>query len=238
MNRKLLAISAAAIAATLMFISSLHAETVNTNADLPNSKKTATYLHSRPMFEALYRLGVEQDRKFGLQLDCKSQYNVQPYSVSALSPIDFPDDKQNPTKGIWNFRYQLQRCGDSKFYNTLFFANSNGEAPTPRAYYPGSTNASPVLVKDAMLSAIMGAVVRSGLKDCKDFDVFDMRVTEPAHDVVEGDKTIKGVWNEIWTLKVCNQAIDVAMTFIPDANGGGTSFTTGPAKVGDTTAKP
>ena len=108
----------------------------------------------------------------------------------------------------------------------------------PRAYYPGSTNASPVLIKDAMLSAIMGAVARSGLNDCKDFDVFDMRVTEPAHDVAEGNKIIKGVWNEIWTLKVCGQAFDVAMTFIPDANGGGTSFTAGPSKVVETTAKP
>lgn len=238
MNKKILVISAAAMAASFMFVGSLHAETINTSADLPNSKKTATYLHSRPMFEAMYRLGVEQDRKFGLQLDCKSQYSVKPYSVSVLSTIDFPDDKQNPTKGIWNFRYQLERCGNSKFYNTLFFANSNGEAPTPRAYYPGSTNASPVLVKDAILSAIMGAVVRSGLKDCKDFDVFDMRVTEPAHDVVEGDKTIKGVWNEIWTLRMCGQATDVAMTFIPDANGGGTTFTTGPAKMGDASIKP
>jgi len=77
-----------------------------------------------------------------------------------------------------------------------------------------------------MVSAITGALVRSGLKDCKDIDAFDMRVTEAAHNVIEGDKTFKGVWNETWTFKVCGQMIDVGMTFIPDANGGGTTFTT------------
>lgn len=238
MNRKLFVISAAAIAATFMILGSSRAETVNTSADLQNNKKTATYLYSRPMFEAMYRQGVELDKKFGLQLDCKSQYNIKPFSIAVLSPIDFPDDKQNPTKGIWNFRYQLERCGDSKFYNTLFIANNNGEAPIPRAYYPGSTHAGPVLIKDAMLSAIMGATVRSGLKDCKDIDVFDMRVTEPAHDVVEGDKTFKGVWKETWTFKTCGQLIDVPIQFTPDANGGGTTFTTDGAKFGEATAKP
>lgn len=238
MNRKLLVISAAAMATVFMFVGSLHAETVNTSADLQNNKKTATYLYSRPMLEAMYRQGVELDKKYGLQLDCKSQYSIKPVNTVVLSPIDFPDDKQHPTKGVWKFRYQFERCGDSKIYNALFIANSNGEAPTLRAFYPGSTNASPVLIKDAMLSAIMGATVRSGLKDCKDIDVLDMRVTEPAHDIVEGDKTFKGVWNEIWAFRMCGQAIDVAMTFIPDANGGGTTFTTGPAKAGNATAKP
>lgn len=190
------------------------------------------------MFEAMYRLGVEQDRKFGLHSDCKSQYQVKAFSMAVLSPIDFPEDKQNPTKGLWKARYELERCNDSKFYNVLFIANSNGETPMPHAYFPGSTNASPVLIKDAMLSATIGALSRSGLKDCRDSEVFDMRVTEPAHDVVEGDKTFKGVWNEIWTFRMCGQMVDVGMTFIPDANGGGTTFTSGPAKPGNAIVKP
>jgi hypothetical protein len=237
MNGKLLVILAATMACSFMFLGSSHAETVNTSVDLQNNKKTATYLYSRPMLEAMYRQGVELDKKYGLQLDCKSQYNIKPVNTVVLSPIDFPDDKQHPTKGVWKFRYQLERCGDSKIYNALFIANSNGEAPTLRAFYPGSTNASPVLIKDAMLPAIMGAVVRSGLKDCKDVDVFDMRVTEPAHDVVEGDKTFKGVWKETWIFKTCGQMIDVPIRFTPDANGGGTTFTTDSAKFGDAAVK-
>ncbi|MBI5909842.1 MAG: hypothetical protein HY848_07810 [Betaproteobacteria bacterium] len=95
-----------------------------------------------------------------------------------------------------------------------------------------------MLVKDAMLSAITAALARSGFKDCKDVDVFDMRVTDAAHNVVEGNKTFKGVWNEVWAFQVCGQMIGVPMTFIPDADGGGTTFTTGPAKMGDATVKP
>lgn len=238
MNRKTLMTFSAALAASLILSGLSQAETVNTTVELRNNKPAVAYVFSRSMLETMYRLGVEEDKKFGLQSECKSQYRVKPFSAVVLKPIEFPEGKQHPTNGVWLSRYQLERCGDSKFYNALFFANSNGEAPMPKSFYPGSTNAGPVLVKDAMMSAASGAMVRSGLKDCKSADVFDMRVTEPAHNVVEGDKTFKGVWNEIWTFRMCGQMIDVAMTFIPDANGGGTTFTSGPVKPDGTAAKP
>lgn len=229
----------ASAAGALLALSTVsHAETVNTTADLPNNKKTAAYIYSRPIVEAMYRLGVAQDRKFGLQADCKSEYRVEPFSIAVLSQIDFPDDKQHPAKGIWNFRYQLQRCGESKFYNALFFVTGNGDAPpTPRAYFPGSSNAGPVLIKDAMLAAVPSALIQSGLKDCKEIDVFDMRVSEAPHDVGDGDKARKGVWAETWTFRMCGQMVDVAITFVPDARGGGTSFTVAPTKPGNGTAK-
>lgn len=238
MNRKTVMTFAAAFAASLMLPGFSQAETVNTTAELLNNKTAVAYVFSRSMLETMYRLGVEEDKKFGLQSECRSQYRVRPYSAVVLKPIEYPEGKRNPTNGVWLARYQLERCGDSKFYNALFLANSNGEAPMPKAFYPGSTNASAVLVKDAMVSAVTGAMARSSLKGCKSADVFDMRVTEPAHNVVEGDKTFKGVWNEIWTFRMCGQMIDVAMTFIPDANGGGTTFTSGPVKSESTAAKP
>lgn len=215
-----------------------YAETVNSIADLPNNKRTVTYMYTSTMQEWLYRLGVEQDRKFGIQQECKSQYRVEPYSVSVLQPIDFPDDKQHPVKGVWNFRYQLQRCGESKFYNAIFIASGNGETPvTPRAYYPGATNASPVLVKDAMFEALSSAMVKAELTDCKDIDVFDMRITEPAHDVTDGDKTFKGVWNEAWTFRLCGQMVDVGISFIPDTTGGGTTYIVSPVKPAEAAKK-
>jgi hypothetical protein len=228
MNTVFRVISSTVIVSLFSLSAPVKAETVSTTADLLNNKKVPAYALSREMQEIMYRLGVEQDKKLGLQTDCKSQYNIKPIDMAVLSPIDFPEDKQNPTKGVWKVRYKLERCGDSKVYNAYFVANSNGEAPNPRAYYPGSTNASPVLVKDAMSSAIVGASARSGLKDCKDISVFDMRVTEPAHNFVEGEKTFKGVWNEIWTFRMCGHSVEVAMTFIPDVNGGGTTFKSGP----------
>lgn len=224
-------IAAVILAASL---ASAHAETVSTVNDLPNNKRTVGYMYARTMQESLYRLGVEQDRKFGIQQECKTQYRVEPYSVSILQPIDFPDDKQHPVKGVWNFRYQLQRCGESKFYNAIFIASGNGDAPpTARAYYPGATNAGPVLVKDAMLGALTSAMAKADLKDCKDRDVFDMRVAEPSHDVNDGEKTLKGVWNEVWTFRLCGQMVDVGISFIPHTNGAGTQYVIAPVKPGE-----
>lgn len=221
----------ATVGTLLTLAAAAYAESVKTTAELSSNKKTAAYIYGRPMQEAMYRLAIEQDKKFGLQQGCKSEYKVQPYGISVLQPIDFPDDKQHPIKGIWKFRYQIQRCGDSKIYNTLFIASDDGKTlPTPRAFYPGSTNAGPLLIKDAMQSAVISAVVKSGQKDCKEIDVFDMRVTEKAHDVVDGGKTQHGVWGETWTLRLCQHLVDVPITFIPDATGGGTSFVIAPVK--------
>jgi hypothetical protein len=235
-NVKMCGTSATAIAVLFVLSGCAHVETVNTKAsttlntteDLMESKTTMEYMFSRPLSEAMFQLGVEEDKKFRLQLECKSQYQVKPFSASVVTPIELQEGKQHPTKGVWISRYQLERCGDSKFYNALFFANSNGEAPTPRAYFPGSTNAGPQLVQDAMIAAAFGAKLRSGLKDCKEkFDVFDMRVTEPAHNVVEKETTIRGVWNELWTISICGKMVDVPMRFIPDARGGGTTYVVG-----------
>ncbi len=210
---------------------SANAETVYTTNELPNKKRTVGYMYSRDMLCGLYRLGVEQDKKFGIQQECRTPYRVEPYSVSILQPIDFPDDKQHPVKGVWNFRYQLQRCGDSKIYNAIFIAAGNGDAPpSPRAYYPGATSASPVLVQDTMRSALSSAMVKANLTACKDVDVFDMRVTQPPRDVVQGEKTLKGVWNETWTFRLCGRTVDVGISFIPDPNGDGTQYVVDPVK--------
>jgi hypothetical protein len=84
---------------------------------------------------------------------------------------------------------------------------------------------------------MISAVVKSGQKDCKDIDVFDMRVTEKAHDVVDGGKAQRGVWGETWTLRLCGHLVDVPISFIPDATGGGTSFVIAPVKPGETAGK-
>lgn len=232
-------LSVAAAAASFLLSGSPCAETVNETADLLNNRKTAAYIHSEPMFKIMHRLGIEQDKKYGLQQDCKTPYQVKPFSTSVFVPIEFPDDKSNPVKGIWQLRYQLERCGESKFYNALFIANPNGEAPAPRAYYPGSTNAGPVLIKDAMMGALTSAIVQSGTasRECKDIDVFDMKVTEPSHDVAEGDKTLKNVWKEKWTFRLCGQMVDSEMTFIPSPNGG-TRYVVGPANAGSAPNRP
>lgn len=182
------------VGALLVFSLPAYAETVNTTADLDKSSKTVAYIYSYPMLESMYRLAVEQDRKFGLQQGCNTRYNVLPYGVTVLQPIEFPDDKKHPVKGVWKFRYQIQRCGESKFYNAIFIASVKGETPpTSQSYYPGNPTAGMQLIYDAMFSAVTSALVKSGQKDCKEVDVFDMSVTVQAHDVVKDGTLFRGV---------------------------------------------
>ncbi|MCW3481985.1 hypothetical protein OL229_20885 [Neisseriaceae bacterium JH1-16] len=214
------------------------AETVSIGSELKNNKRTADYISSRPMMESLYRIGLMQDKKFGLQTACKEQFMVQPVSTIILSEIDYPDDKPYQEKGTWISRYQFERCGETKVYNALFMANGDGKAPTAHIYYPGYTNAEPRLIKDAFPLTASHMLILAGLKGCNDVNIFDMRITEQPHDVEEGGKTFKSVWNEVWTFRACGKTADVAMTFIPDADGGGATFNAGAVKLLDDTAKP
>ena len=71
--------------ATLRSLSfSVQAEVVNTTADLGNSKKIVAYVYSHAMLEAMYNFGVAQDRKFGLQTGCKTDYSVNPVRMLLL----------------------------------------------------------------------------------------------------------------------------------------------------------
>jgi hypothetical protein len=213
--------------AAMMAIATLpvHAEKITKSADFLSNKKAFAYVASSSMMQIFYRLGVEQDKKLGLQFDCKSRYEVLPLVPFVVAPIDFPEDKQNPTEGAWIMRYTLSRCGDAKTYNALFLASADGGLPKYQAYYPGSTAAGAVLVRDAMLTATVNALLRSEIKDCKTADVFDMKVTEMPHTIRDGEKEFKGVWNETWSFKACDRAVDVPITFTPDIGGGGVSFT-------------
>ena len=235
MNPSNLARTAAVLA---LAATAAQAETVNVTSDLLQSPKTAAYMHARPMMENMYRLGVAQDRKFGLQPECKTQYQVKPVSISVLAPIEFPDDKPHPTKGAWNFRYQFERCGEAKVYNAIHLAADNGQPPAVRPFYPGTSNANPVLIKDALPAALMGAMIRSGLKDCREIDLFDMKVSAPPHDVSEGGKTLKDVWTEDWTFRLCGQLVEVPMVFTPNPTTGGTNFSTGPMTMEGSKVKP
>jgi hypothetical protein len=203
---------------------------INTGNELTQNKRAMESILSRPIMEDMLKLGAQQDRELNIQSNCKSKYNIKPLEVLIYKPIEFLDNKQYPSKGIWKIRYQFDRCGESIVYSTLFTANSNGDAPKSTYFYPGSSNATPLLLKDTMPSAVQNANFQLGDKNCKECFIFDMRVTEPAHNVAEGGKMFIGVWKEVWTFRVCGKMIDVEMTFIPDANGGGTSFAAGPVK--------
>lgn len=212
---------------SLLFAEQAFAVLFNNGEDILKSEKMGKYFNSFTMFDFMYRLGIEQDRKLGLQKDCTSRYFVRPEGLSVVSPIDFPEDRQNPVKGVWIFRYTLTRCEETKSYNAMFIADESGGIPKAQAYFPGTSAANALLIYDAMPMAVTTAKIRSGSTDTNDVQVFDMRVDAPKHDVEEGGKVIKGVWTEIWTFKVSDKLVEVPVKFIPDSDGGGTTFTIG-----------
>ncbi|ODP35597.1 hypothetical protein [Pandoraea sp. ISTKB] len=200
--------------------------TVSTTADLTSNKTALQYVFSERAMLVMYQLGVEKDKTFGLQQDCKTKYQVRPVGAVLLKPVTFPDGGLNPKSGAWLTRYQLERCGDNKIYNAVFVADPNGGNPVPTPFYPGNPLGGPVLVHDAMMRAVTTALAKSGQSGCRKVDAFDMKVKQPPHDVIDHGTTVKGVWKEVWTFRVCGQMVDVDMDFIPDVGGGGTTIVT------------
>lgn len=59
-----------------------------------------------------------------------------------------------------------------------------------------------------------------------------MRVIAPTHDVLDGAETSKIIWSERWAFRLCAKMVDVALPFLPDADGGGgTTISTSKARL-------
>jgi hypothetical protein len=71
---------------------------------------------------------------------------------------------------------------------------------------------------------LAAAKLRSSNQVCKDYSVFDMRVTEQPHDVVEQGASFAGVWRETWTFRACGVPVEVSIKFVPNAKLGGTDY--------------
>lgn len=222
----------ALLSLAIMFSQVAFAETLSTPSEVANSKKMMSYIAANE-YKILFDFGVQQDRKLGLQLGCKSNYDVKMVSIGLLQPIEFPDNAQHPAKGIWRLGYLLNRCGEAKRYNTIFAARDNGEPPTAKQFYPGASNAGPALIRDAMMAALARARIQGDFPDtCSSYDVADMVVTVPSHDVVQGTETYHRIWEETWSFNFCGRSSNVEMMFVPDKVGGGTSFHTKPLPSG------
>ena len=86
---------------------------------------------------------------------------------------------------------------------------------------PGGTIADPILQRDAINYARLGATVAS--KDCKQlelvdthFEAFGLREPKTADP---GPNARFRPWWETWTLVGCGRKFDVPINFIPDERG-------------------
>jgi hypothetical protein len=227
---KNLLLFAAALAAAACLAPATRAEVLNNSAELAGAKRVEAYIYSRASLTELAKQAQAQDDKFGIDIHCNDAADkVTPQNLIVISPIDLPDDASQPVKGAWLVRYSFVRCGNEKIYNAVFLAHP-GNPPLVQAYSPGAPRAGPPLIKQAMGAMLAAAKQRSSNPACKEYSVFDMRVTEQPHDAVEQGTTVAGVWREVWTFRACGVPIDVPVKFVPDAKLGGTDFVIEPAK--------
>jgi len=202
-------------------ISFQHTASAAGDADAQAVQATAAYAKQHLSAERLVKLGIEEDKKLGLQTSCHSDYGAAPLSIQVLSPAEFTGQKADPIKGTWRVRYRLHRCGESKVYNAIFVAK-DGDVPAIGSFYPGSTLANVKLIKDAMVPALIQGAAASSKKNCTSPSVFDMQVTRaPANRT----------WNEVWTFSACGELIDVPMTFVASEDGSSVNFNSGKAMV-------
>lgn len=203
----------------LLWCAPLRAETLANIHDLAKSPRIRAYVNDRAVFNELFRRGKEQDQRLGLAQGCAGNATVTVKNLILLEPIELPEGATHPSKGAWQYRYLLTRCGESTVYNVVAVAGKNGAPPVYKTYFPGSTMASVQLVRDTMVPAMAAAAGRARPdKDCKKINVLDMRVTE------NQETAGRTPWTEVWTFNFCGKPGDAEITFTPDADNKGTTF--------------
>ncbi|MBP0582172.1 hypothetical protein J8I29_22785 [Labrys sp. LIt4] len=134
-------------------------------------------------------------------------------SVTILQPVS-AGPQGSPVAGRWKQAFPVSGCGNDTVLNLYFSVGADGK-PQAGAALPGTTLADPLLQRDALLYANLGAT--RAVADCKNFLVIDTRA--PASGTPPGAGRLKAPWSETWTLSGCNRKVDVRMDFIPDSTG-------------------
>lgn len=211
----------------------LHAETLTDMRDLAQHPRLDAYLKSPAMYKDLYKLGKEQDKQLGLAQNCTGNTRLTLKGLYLLAPIEWPEKSANPTQGAWQYRYDVTRCGETKTYNAIAVAGKKGKAPVIKSSFPGNTQATVVLQRDAMVPAMAAAgMAAQPDKACKKINVLDMRVTK------EPDASGSQPWQEVWTYSFCGRIGEADITFTPEPGGKGTRIDAKPVKPEPLESKP
>lgn len=140
--------------------------------------------------------------------------------VIVLRPARF-DATGRPIAGIWHEWVEAAGCGRARRLNVMTIAAPN-KAPSVLPTLPGTTRADPLLQRDGLRYALIGAAPLAA-KDCKKVAITDTRFDAfegtPAPDARPGFDPRP--WRETWTVWACGKAIDVPIHFAPDATGTG-----------------
>jgi hypothetical protein len=139
--------------------------------------------------------------------------------ITPLKPVTFGASGL-PNSGLWKESFPVSGCGDDTILNFYFTAGKDEKINTIIGI-PRTTRGDPVLQRDAVLYANMGAQLVA--RDCKKFDVKSARFEAyglpdpPSPD--PGPSVRFRPWWETWTVVGCGHVIDVPLDFTPDDKG-------------------
>lgn len=227
---------------TTLFISSItllalvsnvaFAERATNIQALPPESRILAYVLGDGARDSLIELGRKWDQK--LDLECGDAYLVktQPALVVVHKPIEFPSDSTYPVEGIWQYRFDVSRCASIKTYNAIVVAGKDS-APRYVELLPGTTIASPILMRDTLPIVYMKVTMEAKVKEkkeCNDFAVKDTKLTviPPISKTATGI-AIGGRYEETWAVRYCGTEVAIPICFSPKPDGG-TSFLTQPCK--------
>lgn len=120
------------------------------------------------------------------------------------------------TAGKWKQSFPVSGCGNDTVLNLYFSVAADGK-PQAFSALPGTTLADPLLQRDALLYAHIGAARVAD--NCKNFLVIDTKADASAGQAAQAGQRLKAPWSERWTLLGCKRKVAVRMDFIPDATG-------------------
>ena len=185
------------------------------------------YIGSQEHHRELASIGIGWDKGLKLHEACQSQRFVKLKAIVIYVPIEIEASSPHPIKGLWQERFDFERCGESKTYNVLFGAQS-GTKPRFALLYPGESLASAQLYLDARKVAFVSIASalpkQSDGKYCDGIVISDIKVAKGYYEAsIPGRGAVPGVWEEAWAIAGCGGESQLLVTFVPDGKGG-TSF--------------
>jgi hypothetical protein len=200
----------------------LSAETATSSSDVKPGTRLETYLYSKARMTDLYAIGVYWDQRLDLEQDCHAPIQVKPKRLGIVQPVELPEGRDAPVQGVWTMGFDFIRCGDTKRYNAIFFAYKDAKTVVD-PYYPGTTDTTVPLLHDALAAAFPVAraqlLEQQGVRNCRDLELTDMRVSEEPQ-TPSADDRILSAWIETWTFTGCDKSVSFDILFKPSPAGG------------------
>jgi hypothetical protein len=144
---------------------------------------------------------------------------MQPWRLVVLQPVIFGSDGR-PVGGAWRHSFPVSGCGNDTTLNLFFVAMADGRVTTIFGL-PGTTHADLRLQNEA-LAQVTAAAELAGA--CDGYLVVDTRfggygAAPPAIADPGPEMGAKRPWWETWTLAGCGRVVELAIDFVPEAEG-------------------